>query len=236
MDIRTHMSRELKRPVLKPTLARIHNQLSRAKKPKYRLGRPASSLYGEITFDKDKAAYLEKVNFQGYFINVAKPPEKALVMLRMRIDNSAVFDLCSRELIIVEGETITSGTIKEAYANNFAEVVDNAWWFADGEYKPPDLAKIQNVVDQDLIDQEQYEETFFDCDDFTFALHGAFHHDKDCAKMPIFITWVQWEEDGSYYGHSIESFYDGAKPVIIEPQTDEFFEVPEGWKLWLLCG
>jgi len=71
----------------------------------------------------------------------------------------------------------------------------------------------------------------YDCDDFTFALMGAFHKDYETAAMPIFVTWVPTIQ------HALLSFYYGNEIFVIEPQTDEIYWLPEGeWKLGLVCG
>jgi len=70
------------------------------------------------------------------------------------------------------------------------------------------------------------------CDDYAFALMGAFHRDLETAAMPIFVTWVATPSGG----HALISFYYEGEVVMIEPQNDEVFSVPENWTLKLLCG
>ena len=70
------------------------------------------------------------------------------------------------------------------------------------------------------------------CDDFAFSLMGVFHDNKDTAAMPIFITWVSMPEGG----HAVISYCKDGVVRIIEPQTDEIYDVPDEWKLMLLCG
>lgn len=75
------------------------------------------------------------------------------------------------------------------------------------------------------------------CDDFAFRLMGVFHQDRRTAAMPIFITWVSWDEpDYGLVGHAVLSFYSKGKVYIIEPQTDEVYEVPFYWNLDMICG
>ena len=61
---------------------------------------------------------------------------------------------------------------------------------------------------------------------------GVFHQNKETAAMPIFITWVLMPQGG----HAVLSYYVAGTVRIIEPQTDDVFEVPTDWKLLLLCG
>jgi len=109
---------------------------------------------------------------------------------------------------------------------------------ADAEYRPINIDKLLEVLEKDKTDQMTYSMDgedqpieLFDCDDFTFALMGAFHKNYETAAMPIFITWVTTIQ------HALVSFYYDNKIFIIEPQTDEIYYLPEGeWKLSLICG
>lgn len=105
-------------------------------------------------------------------------------------------------------------------------------WLADLFYSPANLEAIQRVIHSDQIQLMQYVAEAFDCDDFAFALMGAFHHDRETAAMPIFVTWV----NTPLGGHAICSFYMDNKVHLVEPQNDRIFPVPSDWKLLLLCG
>lgn len=123
---------------------------------------------------------------------------------------------------------------------------------ADQSYAEADEGVISEILDKDKTDLEQYKAEDFDCDDFAFRLMGAFHQDLRTAAMPIFITWVSWEVTGSWLkrvwtrlksfvtgqrvGHAVLSYYKDGKVNIIEPQNDDIYPVPEGWRLDLLCG
>lgn len=143
---------------------------------------------------------------------------------------------------------VTSQEVIGAYTKAFRV----PWWkmllpgvfgvdfkLADQTYQEVDYDKIAEIIAIDQTEQEVYSVDEdgspiedFDCDDFAFSLMGAFHKDRETAAMPIFITWVQTEMGG----HALVSFYDGGAVVMIEPQNDGMFGVPEGWKLMLVCG
>ena len=108
--------------------------------------------------------------------------------------------------------------------------------FCDMNYKRADESIIKAITDQDRIDQEEYVADFFDCDDFTFALMGAFHHCRETAAMPIFIIYVQWGEEGNIAAHSIMSYYNNGQIILIEPQSDHCYTVPADWILTFLTG
>jgi hypothetical protein len=139
---------------------------------------------------------------------------------------------------------IPASEIEKAYKRVFTV----SWWeklfgiacirFADANYKPVDPDILLEVLGKDKTDQMVYSRDengqpmeWFDCDDFTFALMGAFHKDYKTAAMPIFITWVPTIQ------HALISFYYDGEIFVIEPQTDEIYWLPEGeWKLSLVCG
>ena len=127
--------------------------------------------------------------------------------------------------------------------------------FADQYYQEADEVMLNEILEEDKTDLEQYKAEDFDCDDFAFRLMGVFHQDSRTVAMPIFITWVSWHVaksrlgrlwenikrfvTGETVGHAVISYYkDGKVNIvkIIEPQNDEIYEVPGDWSLMLLCG
>ena len=119
-------------------------------------------------------------------------------------------------------------------ANYFnMEVRVSPYFFADGKYDDVDESAIMAVVNSDRTDEVPYEAEFFDCDDFSYSLMGALHKDARTARMPVFLTWVRLA-DGFY--HAVVSYPIGDGVKIIEPQNDFIFDLPDCWKLNLLCG
>lgn len=139
---------------------------------------------------------------------------------------------------IVRRGPITQSELKSAYKKTFGV----SWWqeifglvdfkFADQTYAEADLEEMNKVIEKDQTDKQEWVSEDFDCDDHAFSLMGAFHHNRETAAMPIFITWVSTPLGG----HAVLSFYKEGKVQIIEPQTDEIFDVPGNWGLILLCG
>lgn len=134
---------------------------------------------------------------------------------------------------------ITATEVAQIYQKEFGV----SWWqqlfglvkicLADQQYEDFDLAEVQKVIASDEIQKMKYEAEEFDCDDYAFALMGAFHHNRKTAAMPIFITWV----DVSEGGHAVVSCITKYKTIlIIEPQNDKIFPIPTGWSLMVLCG
>jgi len=151
--------------------------------------------------------------------------------------------------------TVPAAEIISAYALAF----NVSWWrlllstlatllrvggifrLADATYKEmtdEDEQRLFGFLEQDKTNLERYEAEGFDCDDFTYRLYGALHTDRDFAAMPIYETWVRWEENGVELGHSVISYYKRSKEVVkvIEPQTDSVFYVPDDWILEKING
>jgi len=105
--------------------------------------------------------------------------------------------------------------------------------FADQYYQPVNETLIKLILDNDTTNLQKYIPENIDCDDFSFGLMGVFHQNTETCAMPIFITWVMLPEGG----HAVISYITNTGEVmIIEPQNDRIFPVPEGWGLILLCG
>ena len=148
---------------------------------------------------------------------------------------------------LVKGN-IPASRIKKAYEKAFnvsppgfwerllMAITGQGWqslfFFADNYYKETDEKLIRQILKEDETALEKYVPEFFDCDDHTFRLMGAFHQNRETAAMPIFITWVMTPRGG----HALLSYYVDGKVKLIEPQNDKIFLVPEGWELILLCG
>ena len=125
--------------------------------------------------------------------------------------------------------------IQRCYEETFdlSEFQGFKYAFSDPYYKPCDIEAMASVLYSDQIQNQKYELHLFDCDDFTFALMGAFHHDRVCAAMPIFITRIRRP---SGVEHGLITFYYQKKIVAIEAVSDAAYWTPRNWKLQLLLG
>lgn len=133
---------------------------------------------------------------------------------------------------------VPASEIQQAYIKAFKV----SWWarffgitkvaLADATYSELDITKVKEVLSEDWTEKQKYVAEQFDCDDFAFALMGAFHQNVYTAAMPIFITWIITERGG----HALISCYYKGSIILIEPQTDAFVVMPEGCRLMLVCG
>ena len=140
-----------------------------------------------------------------------------------------------------KGKIKSGGIPAEEIALAYIKKFNVKWWerlfgitvmaFEDPAYLEADPALIQDVLDKDFTDKQEYipEEKIrhFDCGDFTNRLMGAFHCNIETASMPIFKTWIT--------GHSLLSYYHKGEIWFIEPQNDIVFSPQPNWKLIHLC-
>jgi len=138
---------------------------------------------------------------------------------------------------------ITPAEIKEAYSATFKV----SWWkkwlsiyglgvfhLTNLNYNKLNWDEVAEIIAIDQTEQMEwvYANKKYTCADFAYSLMGVFHKYATTAGMPIFITWVAMPEGG----HGVLSFYYKGKVYVIEPQTDEIFDVPPDWRLRLLNG
>jgi len=227
LTVREEMSKELRRQVVEPTPQQLLEELE---------ANATRVEAGQLQLDKDHGIAGDNIAFSGNFAI----PEVAAgnYNVRLKLESAEVSkELAIARLVVDEKkDVLTASDVQQHYQAAFGEVKAGAWKFADDKYRVANGPSIKEIVDQDMIDQFKYERTWFDCDDYAIALHGALHHHKHTAGMAIFNTWVLWESDGNTYGHAVVSFDEGGEVVIVEPQNDSFFTVPEKWQLWLLFG
>ena len=86
-------------------------------------------------------------------------------------------------------------------------------YLADEKYKLATKTDIQIALLKDMTNLEQFKNIFYDCDEFSFRLMGAFN-DKKWGAFAFGIGWSNV--------HAFNCFIDDEKQFwIVEPQTDE---------------
>ncbi len=187
----------------------------------------------------------EKVNLTGYFEVPDKEGEYEIdITIRTKgyshmFPSVAKFQVKKPEPII-----FTAAEVDQAIKEAFGERAEKALWLnADARYYGAKLSDIQAVLQETKIEQLPYKAEETDCDDYSFLLMGAFHGNpykpewKSTAKQAIFIAWVWWKENDKTYGHALNlAVLEDKRVVMIEPQLDRIFNVPENWNLWLIIG
>ena len=198
-----------------------------------------------ITLDKNEIIAGDKVHISGWFIpqkvgtyDVVLKADREYYIGKLKVKEKVWKEVWEDSWVLaVKQKDITAEKIKDLFANAFKDRARDALWlFADIKYKPADIEVVKEVLRSTQIEQMRYISEYYDCDDFSFALMGAFHSRYDTAKMAIFIVWVWWKEKDKTYAHALNAMTDGKKVLLIEPQSDAIFEVPENWNLILVMG
>jgi len=100
----------------------------------------------------------------------------------------------------------------------------------DMEYQTTSLTELRRFLDYDKTDENEYGK-WFDCDNFSFTLMAGLSN-KHWSMLPTGILWTVIQNEPP---HALNLFIDNNKEVwLIEPQTDEVFELPEHWKPYLI--
>jgi len=212
------------RPVERATIEEVEEEILPYVEEKFRF-----SLSPKVVKPKGK------VNIEGWFEAPDKVGEYPLYLL---VGEALKYSV--NTIKVREQETVTYARIQEAFKKAFAgrtATIDalRNWNFEDARYYVADIDKVREVLKETDIEKMRYEAEWYDCDDFTHALMGAFHRRKDTARTALFKTWVWWRKDQRILGHALCAMYDG-RVLMIEPQLDKIFYPPRNWNLWNLEG
>lgn len=102
---------------------------------------------------------------------------------------------------------------------------------ADEKYKVAPISEYQRFVAWDDTDKIKYVSEYYDCDDFSFRLFGNITIPK-WSDLAFGILWVLLPSGN---GHAINICVDSNWGVWgIEPQDDNFFKIPQDWKVMLV--
>ena len=111
---------------------------------------------------------------------------------------------------------IHGGEVREIIKQTFH--TDKNIFISDRKYKLVSIGMLKMYLRFNQVNKIRYTSDEFDCDDFAMKL----------------ATDVRWWFKGSTFGivwtgsHALNFFIDRDKKVwLVEPQTDEIFEVPE---------
>jgi len=199
-------------------------------------------LKSQFTMEPHIVKPKDKVNLNGWF---EAPDRKGRyqVLLTIRGDNYLTqINIGTIEVSQESKEKLSANEIVDAVKSAFRGNVGSTY-MADSTYYSASLDDIREVLNKTKIDCLPYIAEDADCDDFAFALMGAFHADpykpewEKTVKQAIFIAWVWWKQGEQMFAHALNLAVTGDKQVyLIEPQNDKIFTVPENWNLIVLMG
>jgi len=117
-------------------------------------------------------------------------------------------------------------TMSKIYVMQLFKSVDNLQ-LTDTNYKLVDVDKLKTFLARNSTSSRQYVSDSNDCDDFALILLGdVTRWDSSLAFGIAFVV----KEDGDY--HALNVLISTQKKVyLVEPQSDEVFEVPEEWDI-----
>lgn len=94
---------------------------------------------------------------------------------------------------------------------------------SDSKFKVPHIQPVKDFLQQNSIDEEEFESTYHDCDDFAHQLFGAL--ESWCSYLPFGLIWGV-TQSGEYHAANIVYAYEENSIdsddhfYYIEPQTD----------------
>jgi len=120
----------------------------------------------------------------------------------------------------------------EVYTILRAELGDECKiYLSDVDYKTTTKEEIQRFLANDDTNLYNYIGEYYDCDDFSFRLHGKLSV-PGWGDLTFGIFWVGMPGGG---GHAVNIFIDSDSKVwCVEPQTDDIYELPKEWVPWLV--
>jgi len=198
-----------------------------------------------LKFEPDKVPPKGIVNVKGSFMS---PSKEGIYKASLKLEGlEGTYEYKFATDLTVKGNiTIEAKEIQKIYRKCFKDIsicdINRNWLFSDQKYEIANIDQIDILLKKSKTYQLKYEVEEHDCDDYAFALMGYLHYDPNIPKwqstvnQAIFITWVILEVDGKLYGHALESCCDGSKIYMIEPQNGKIFDVPDNFRLYLICG
>ena len=171
-----------------------------------------------------------KINSNGTFkIKMKMPPFKAG---EHTID---VFGVKTKVVVEADDEVIIQQQLKDFVLRDF-NVDENAHLlFSDVRYRACPIEELECYLTKSDVPHKKYVSEWFDCDDFSDALHGQYTFDTYPKGYAHGEMWVDLGNGG---GHAVNCWLvkkDGElKMVVVEPQTGRIFDFPSEWTAFMI--
>lgn len=143
---------------------------------------------------------------------------------------------CEIEILEATDVIIDQKKMKELIDRDFILAKDCDIHLSDVRYKVCPIAVLKAYLENDEVKKKKYIAEWFDCDDFSDALHGRFTFDSYPYGFAHGELWV----DTGQYGHAIDCFLvhipeeNITKLVVVEPQNGTIFDFPKEWKAFMI--
>lgn len=147
----------------------------------------------------------------------------------------SVFGVEAEIEVMETEEIITQQDLKGVIERDFVLVDDCHMLLSDEKYRVCPIDILKCYLNKSEVSRKKYIAEWFDCDDFSDALHGQFTFDTYPHGYAHGELWVIMPGGG---GHAINCFLvkDGAKikMVVVEPQSGNIFDFPKTWKAFMV--
>ena len=141
------------------------------------------------------------------------------------------------QIQVEETEDIISATqLQEIIERDFKLTEDCHMLLSDEKYRVCPIDVLKCYLNKSDVPSKTYIAEWFDCDDFSDALHGQFTFDTYSKGYAHGELWVILGNGG---GHAINCFCvkdtDGKnKMVVVEPQDGRISAFPDNWKAFMV--
>jgi len=132
-------------------------------------------------------------------------------------------------------DVITAEQLQQLLERDFIITADCHLLLSDEKYRVCPIDVLKCYLDKTEVPTKTYVAEWFDCDDFSDALHGQFTFDTYPHGYAHGELWVILGNGG---GHAVNVWCvkdgDTTKMVVVEPQIGNIFDFPADWKAFMI--
>jgi len=146
------------------------------------------------------------------------------------------FGIQTKVTVEADAKIVTQDQLKELVLRDFNVDPDAHLLFSDMKYRACPINELTCYLGKSDVPYKKYVAEWFDCDDFSDALHGQFTFDTYPKGYAHGEIWVEMSGGG---GHAINCWLvqedDGTlKMILVEPQSGKIFDFPGSWKAFMI--
>ncbi len=146
----------------------------------------------------------------------------------------SVFGIEDEITVEDSGDVISATDLRTLIEKDFIVDPECHMLLSDVRYRVCPMDVLECYLGKSDVHRKKYIAEWFDCDDFSDALHGQFTFDTYPRGYAHGELWV-YTPGG---GHAINCFCvkDGnkTKMVVVEPQSNKIFDFPKNWKAFVV--
>ena len=131
-------------------------------------------------------------------------------------------------------EVMSAEDLRALIEKDFIVDPDCHMLLSDVRYRVCPIDVLKCYLGKSDVHRKKYIAEWFDCDDFSDALHGQFTFDTYPKGYAHGELWIHTPAGG----HSVNCWCvkdgDKIKMVVVEPQTNKIFNFPKNWKAFVV--